>query len=321
MTSSMMLKSIVWALTCIAVASAQNEGPPIRWQIGPWRGRGCYVRDFGVRMLDFHFAIPEGISAERCTSKCAENGYGLAGLENGNECWCDNYNHLGELPITTNFDCDIPCAGNQSEWCGSANRMLLYENTEGVPPSPSDCINWRTPGTFAQNRLQAIPKSGVPWLNGAGTVNLRSISTNSPSDPTSFRVITACETHDCFWRMTDDVLFPIVDGRLTANTYQAIVPTVGDAQVFRTRSPASPLGHNGYCVKPNPVSQWPIGFVGFPVVSVDGRTDLWALCTNTTAGGRTDLVYSPRPNHPHYVHTQCQEVYLQILPYITSFRP
>jgi hypothetical protein len=51
------------------------------------------------------------------------------------------------------------------------------------------------------------------------------------------------------------------------------------------------------------------GRIGPLVVAANGHSDLWALCPNTTAGYRSDLVYSPVANPPHYTLSNCQSVW------------
>ena len=92
-------------------------------------------------------------------------------------------------------------------------------------------------------------------------------------------------------------------------------PAVGSTQVFISFSATPITPYAGFCAKvrhkpsfppptislinslvtstqPNPIS--PNGtFIGFPALSVSGHSDKWALCTNTTAGGRVDIVYPP----------------------------
>ncbi|TFK25297.1 WSC-domain-containing protein [Coprinopsis marcescibilis] len=299
------------ALTIVEV-HGHPPAPPgsaIKTTVGTWEYKGCYV-DFGPRILNFRFDIPEGNTAERCTELCANEGYGIAGLEYGTECWCDNYNIFGDLPIVGDGDCNFACPGDEMEWCGAGNRLVVYENTAATPPSVNNCIDWRHSFTFGNTRLQAIPKTG----SGLPT-NLFAIPTNPVTDPVFYRIISTC-TGSCPW--TDYFNMPIVDGLMTAYNARAMAPNVGDSQAFRDTFPNTVPGHNGYCGKPNPIS--PLGgFAGFPVLSVNGDVDSWALCTNTTAGGRQDIVYSPIPNHAHYDNDLCEDVYIQILPYILVY--
>ncbi|TFK35777.1 WSC domain-containing protein, partial [Crucibulum laeve] len=96
--------------------------PAIKKNVGTWQYKGCY-QDFGPRIL-VHQITLSGVTAEICTSACKSRGYGLAGLEFGDECWCDNYLPFGQLQADT--DCNMPCAGDGSELCGAGNRMVLY---------------------------------------------------------------------------------------------------------------------------------------------------------------------------------------------------
>lgn len=53
---------------------------------------------------------------------------------------------------------------------------------------------------------------------------------------------------------------------------------------------------------------------GGPDLLTVGGQSLWALCPNTTVGGRNDLVWSPVANHAHYSLPSCQEVDIQMIP-------
>jgi len=302
----MLLETLLGA-ALLAKASAHPPPPPgsaIKTTVGTWQYQGCYT-DFGPRILNFRFDIPEGNTAERCTQLCADNGFGIAGLEYGTECWCDNYNHFGKLPIRPDAQCNFACPGDEMEWCGAGNRLVLYENTAATPPSPNNCISWRSQYAFQNTRMQAVPKAaGLP-------TNLFAIGGIAEG----YRLMSDC-SGSCTW--TDYFNFGVVDRVLQAYSAMAIEPAVGGAQALRSTWPVTFPGHAGYCAKPNPLSPWG-GFTGFPLLSVNGDTDSWALCANTTAGGRRDVVYAPVAGHAQYVKAECDDVYIQILPYITDW--
>jgi hypothetical protein len=107
----------------------------------------------------------------------------------------------------------------------------------------------------------------------------------------------------------------MVDGVVTPYGFfgspEPIAPVVGSSQVFVAFSPTPFTPYAGFCAKPNPIS--PDGpFIGFPAFSVSGNADKWALCTNTTADGRVDVVYSPIATSPNYSLSSCQKVVLQM---------
>ncbi|KAJ7126405.1 hypothetical protein C8R43DRAFT_705862 [Mycena crocata] len=54
------------------------------------------------------------------------------------------------------------------------------------------------------------------------------------------------------------------------------------------------------------------GSNGTQTLAVNGRNDLFALCPNSTAGGREDVVFKPAPNHPHYTAANCRSVYITL---------
>ncbi|KAJ6475664.1 hypothetical protein DFH09DRAFT_1217293 [Mycena vulgaris] len=61
-----------------------------------------------------------------------------------------------------------------------------------------------------------------------------------------------------------------------------------------------------YCIMPNPV----LGSIGAQALGLNGRNDLFALCPNSTAAGRVDVVFDPIANHPHYLLANCNSVYI-----------
>ncbi|KAH9484852.1 WSC domain-containing protein [Psilocybe cubensis] len=284
----------------LAQSLKTRQAPGIKQTVGTWLYKGCY-KDFGPRILAFRFDVPGGNSAERCTAICNGHGYGLAGLEYGSECWCDNYMPYGQL--MSDSDCSFTCPGDNTELCGAGNRMLVYQDSTATPPSPNTCITWRDASSFINNVLQAVPKSGSGPIT-----KLYAIPTNPFTDPLYYTIISTCPA-GCPY--TDYYNFGLYGSVLRSYNSLPYAPNVGDSQAFTSQSSA--VGYAGFCPKPNPLSSNP--FIGYPLLSVSGHTDLWSLCTNTTAGGRQDIVYSPVVNHPHYVKSACQDVWIQIVPY------
>lgn len=119
------------------------------------------------------FTLMDGLSDDRgvltpeaCINKCGQDGYNFAGLQNGQECWCDNsYDSAGVYTPTADEvasgsdGCDAACtvntgatssrrcggstcAGDPSRTCGGGWRNSVY-STAGV----SDCTGY-VPGTY-----------------------------------------------------------------------------------------------------------------------------------------------------------------------------
>lgn len=148
--------------------------------------------------------MPAGNNAQRCTDLCHTNGYGLAGLEYGTECCtsrsshttaldllithvvcsgCDNYKPYGELRPSS--ECNFICPGDNTEYCGAGNRMVLYQNSAATPPSTSTCITWRDSFSFGNNILEAVPRPG-----GGAATKLFAIPTNPFTDPIYYTIIS-----------------------------------------------------------------------------------------------------------------------------------
>ena len=69
-----------------------------------------------------------------------------------------------------------------------------------------------------------------------------------------------------------------------------------------------PPGWAGYCFMDAPTPSTP------QLLAAHTHSDKWALCANSTAGGRVDVVYDPVPGHAHYEAAGCQGVVIEVNP-------
>lgn len=108
---------------------------------GQWVFQGSAAEPgHGTRALNGALSIGNSsMTLESCMAFCAWKNYPLAGVEYGNQCYCDN-----SLSPTTNYNQTystiyntMVCAGNQSEYCGGSNEIMVYENSAWTPPFPS----------------------------------------------------------------------------------------------------------------------------------------------------------------------------------------
>jgi hypothetical protein len=114
---------------------------------------GCAVDQAatgGARSLSASRLTAADMSIDKCLGFCA--AYPLAGLENGNECYC------GGPSITVGASgCSTPCVGNPSQTCGGAWRLSVYNNTAYVPPTLKSPINGYTyRGCFVDSATRAL---------------------------------------------------------------------------------------------------------------------------------------------------------------------
>jgi len=122
--------------------TASAPAPPTTTPIivpssGPWVSLGCYSDNVGGRALTFGTPPIGGASnnsVESCTDACFTAGYGLAGVEYSDECYCGSAVSNGGAPAASG--CSMVCSGNSSEICGGPNRLNVYNYTgTGLPQS------------------------------------------------------------------------------------------------------------------------------------------------------------------------------------------
>ncbi|OTB05861.1 hypothetical protein M426DRAFT_56415 [Hypoxylon sp. CI-4A] len=102
---------------------------------------GCYTEVQGGRALTGASYADDAMTLEKCASDCV--GFSYWATEYGRECYCGNI--LDSLSTSvSDADCNMVCAGDGYEYCGSGNRLELYqlatassESSARITPSPS----------------------------------------------------------------------------------------------------------------------------------------------------------------------------------------
>jgi len=249
--------------------------------------------------------VPVGVTAETCTAACqALGGFTHAGLEDGHECWCGNTTSTIAEHVSDD-DCRAVCSANHAEYCGNANRVALYTfSPEGSPPpAPQQCA-----GDIANFTLLAVFNN--PPLGSPSQVNLRAVLVELVPN-TFWTILSACATCCSDWptfSLQNSVFFP----RSASNPVQSMTSigaADGESPAFVASSPPFP-GAQAYCAaQTSTIANAPL------LLSFGGKFDAWSLCTNTSdnANGRTDLVFSPVTNHPHYAFSSCNAVTIQMI--------
>ncbi|KAF8955639.1 WSC domain-containing protein [Flammula alnicola] len=97
--------------------------------VGTWTFEGCHtdVVNGAPRTLTERFDIAAGVTIESCTQECASQGFSIAGLEFGQECWCGN-SFLVPNTAAPFGNCSEVCSADVTELCGAANRLSVYIN-------------------------------------------------------------------------------------------------------------------------------------------------------------------------------------------------
>jgi hypothetical protein len=112
---------------------------------------GCAV-DTAARSLGAARLTASDMSVDKCLAFCA--AFPLAGLENGNECYCG-----GPAIGVGASGCSTPCVGNAAQTCGGPWRLSVYNNTAYVAPTLKSPINGYTyRGCYVDSATRVLGK-------------------------------------------------------------------------------------------------------------------------------------------------------------------
>ncbi|KAI8635344.1 hypothetical protein F5Y19DRAFT_8141 [Xylariaceae sp. FL1651] len=132
----------------LSVVSAQLVVPGADQLNGTWTYAGCYT-DVG-RTINAATTSSNAMTLEVCIAFCQNGGYGYAGAEYYNECYCGNSLAKGAV-VVNDTDCTTACSGNSTEACGGPNRLTLFHNPYNKGPQPNIGIaNWTHIGCYTE---------------------------------------------------------------------------------------------------------------------------------------------------------------------------
>ncbi|KAF4585582.1 WSC domain containing protein [Ophiocordyceps camponoti-floridani] len=111
--------------------------PPVaathRPAVGGYRLVSCWTEGNKTRALSGLTFSNDTMTLDKCMEFCSK--YNYWGTEYGRECYCgDSVSPSSDkAPLS---DCNMPCGGNSSEYCGAGNRLELYSTTS-APTTPT----------------------------------------------------------------------------------------------------------------------------------------------------------------------------------------
>ncbi|CAE6482201.1 unnamed protein product [Rhizoctonia solani] len=103
-----------------------------------WNKSFCTI-DQSTRVLGGYTYKDNSMTPGNCITACAQHNSTLAGVENGNECYCGN-TVIRAYP-TKDSDCRIACAGDGSQYCGGTSRLMVYIKVL-APTAPTGPDAW-----------------------------------------------------------------------------------------------------------------------------------------------------------------------------------
>ncbi|KAK3671659.1 fungal class II heme-containing peroxidase [Recurvomyces mirabilis] len=139
----------------VYTTGAAISGPSTNPGPNGWTFVSCYTDSVNARTLNTAQDVAagaSGMSVSQCTAACKLGGYSYAGLEYGQQCFCDST--IRSTGSKATGGCDMLCAGNGSEYCGGSDRLNIYQTTVSSPPSTGSGgipSGWTAMGCWTDN--------------------------------------------------------------------------------------------------------------------------------------------------------------------------
>jgi len=97
---------------------------------------GCF-KDDQTRFLKglpapHHINMPD-LTHEKCFNHCRTNKFRYAGLQDAQNCFCDNFPIRGFGEKRPDSECNLPCKGESSKMCGAPWHQDIYDLTPNEP--------------------------------------------------------------------------------------------------------------------------------------------------------------------------------------------
>ncbi|KAI0015732.1 WSC-domain-containing protein [Xylariomycetidae sp. FL0641] len=100
-----------------------------------WTFSGCAVEPQNGRVLTGPHSSSPNMTIELCTGFCSGQGYGLAGTEYSQECYCGATTGAANLTECVGL-AKMQCAGNKTEWCGAPGLLGVWRDAGAAAPPP-----------------------------------------------------------------------------------------------------------------------------------------------------------------------------------------
>ncbi|KAL8688550.1 MAG: hypothetical protein Q9218_005568, partial [Villophora microphyllina] len=163
----------LFLITSTSTTSSQTYLPTAGALFNNWAYLGCANETTPRALNAASFTNTTGMTLSACQSFCSSstNNYALAGLENGQECYCGN--GLQNYAAVGYTGCSKPCTGNKTEICGGSSRISVWNLTTYVPPTTVKQV-----GTYVSQGCYPEPAKGR-LLTGSSYTNKTGMTVES----------------------------------------------------------------------------------------------------------------------------------------------
>ncbi|KAI1789216.1 WSC-domain-containing protein [Ganoderma leucocontextum] len=166
-----------------------NPPPPPSDTILPagWSSVGC-VSDSSARALTGFSLANDQMTHEACISTCATQGFSMAGIEFGRECYCGHSFQNGAGDALDPASCNVVCAGDDLSTCGGSWALTAFQSniTIALPSStPASSAAASTSATsLTASGIASLPAITATSAPSSVSTPAPSASPNAPSNAT-----------------------------------------------------------------------------------------------------------------------------------------
>jgi hypothetical protein len=140
-----------------------------------WTDLGCYAEDPELPILEKNMSQVGGdgsLTVPQCQDACYRARYKFAGVQEGNQCWCSSY--VGGEWTNDQADCNSPCSGDTTTFCGGKGVLYAYRADAEWAPIPNPSSNSSSSTAITTTATAASSTSTV--VEATDVVEARSTS-------------------------------------------------------------------------------------------------------------------------------------------------
>lgn len=128
-----------------STAPTATNGPARKLSVASYTRLRCATEGSGVRALTGASFAYDTMTLESCAANCTAAGpFAYFGTEYGRECFCGNSLHSSSQEAPDS-ECNMPCVGDATEYCGAGNRLELYGMSPGAGAGASSTVTVSAP--------------------------------------------------------------------------------------------------------------------------------------------------------------------------------
>ncbi|KAJ4010351.1 hypothetical protein NW752_005026 [Fusarium irregulare] len=174
--------------------------PGVIKSIAGYKPSGCYTDNSSKgRALTWPMDVDGSkMTPSTCLNACADQGFPLAGLEYGGECYCGNV--LANDTVKANVDdCNVPCNGDKTLLCGGPSRLSVYISNDLLSLQP---CGWTPSGSSSSSSLSSTSTTSASTSTSSTSTStssvssVSSVSSSSSSSTTTLSTIVSSTTNN-----------------------------------------------------------------------------------------------------------------------------